>query len=270
MKKKLDEKKIRSALTVGAGLILLVIAISVSRNGLFKKNNAPQNSSGNSSNDTLGLSVSQLQQRMKLDKNLVIIDIRNQESFQNEHVLDSINISASETAPYISGSGNNNNFVIIDNDGEISPKIAASIIKKNENATVYYLTGGLAQWKTEYGTLINDADPASFSDQAKVKYITSDELKSLIDRNSDIHIIDVRDNNSYGNGHIKSAVNIPLDKLEKRRKEIPLNKQIIICDDNGLLAYKASVKLFNMGTFGAKTLFDGLDSWKQKGFEVIK
>ena len=50
----------------------------------------------------------------------------------------------------------------------------------------------------------------------------------IIEENPDhIMLIDVRDADEYARGHFKSAINIPVDDLEKKIKDLPLDKTIV-------------------------------------------
>jgi 3-mercaptopyruvate sulfurtransferase SseA len=60
------------------------------------------------------------------------------------------------------------------------------------------------------------------------KRITIDEVRAELDKNKDnIIIVDVRDKNSYETNHIKSAINIPVNDVAQRAKELPRDKMII-------------------------------------------
>ncbi len=67
----------------------------------------------------------------------------------------------------------------------------------------------------------------------------------------DIHpddfILDVRTAKEYNQGHIKNAVNIPLDELRQHPDEIPKDRKIIIHCAGGLRAYFAYRILFQSG-----------------------
>jgi rhodanese-related sulfurtransferase len=265
------EKKNQLAILIGGILILLVSIISVTKNQIAKNETQSNSNISATSSDSNAITSDQLQQRIRLDKNLKIIDVRDPNVFQTEHIFNSANVDVKGVAAFISGVGSKDfNFVLIDDDGTLGPRLVSEVLKNVKEAKLFALKGGFADWKKQYGATIKDADPASFSDQAKVKYITTDDLKSMLDKSSNLFIIDVRESSAFTQGHIKNATNIPLAQVEASQDKIPLGKQIIVYDDNGLLAFKAAVKLFDMGIFDAKTLFDGFQTWQQKGFEVQK
>lgn len=58
-----------------------------------------------------------------------------------------------------------------------------------------------------------------------IREITGDELLKLDDS---YKIIDVRSEEEYKNGHIKNAINIPLDKIEGHDFDLDKNDKLII------------------------------------------
>ena len=65
----------------------------------------------------------------------------------------------------------------------------------------------------------------------EVGRVTADELKQMIDTNADFVLVDTRDENSYDNGHIEGAINIPSypggQPLFNKLKALPTGKEII-------------------------------------------
>jgi 3-mercaptopyruvate sulfurtransferase SseA len=67
-----------------------------------------------------------------------------------------------------------------------------------------------------------EARPAMATEAAR---ITTDELKAAIAKN-EVVIIDTRSPDAYAAGHIEGALNVPLQGLEARLKELPKTKLI--------------------------------------------
>lgn len=64
------------------------------------------------------------------------------------------------------------------------------------------------------------------------------DMDNLIGR-SDITLLDVREKYEYDNGHFKNAINIPLDQLRERCKEIDPSKPVYVNCQSGLRSYIA-------------------------------
>ncbi|NPV06993.1 MAG: rhodanese-like domain-containing protein [Anaerolineae bacterium] len=57
--------------------------------------------------------------------------------------------------------------------------------------------------------------------------ITPEELRRRLDQGEDITVVDVRPAESYRNGHIRSAIHIPRDRLPSRLEEIPRDRPVV-------------------------------------------
>ena len=219
-----------------------------------------------------GISSANLLKKINSEENFEILDIRDQDSFLLEHIIDSQNITPEDLIKNLGSLDKNKQYYLVDNLGLTSiEQELMDIFLQSGFQKIGYLEGGIYNWTTELNPVIEFGNPKSLSNQSKVNYITSDELKKLItEEEKTLLIIDVRSGKDFAAGHLKNAINIPLDSLESRRKEVSSYKRMILYDDTGLLAFQGAVRLFDMAVLNVFALSDGLNSWKQKGFEVVK
>ena len=82
------------------------------------------------------------------------------------------------------------------------------------------LYGGSAAVEVKGGTEEGSIDPAQFK-------------KILAENPESIMLVDVRDADEFQAGHIPSAVNIPVDQLEKRIGELPADKPVVFVCTTG-------------------------------------
>lgn len=84
-----------------------------------------------------------------------------------------------------------------------------------------------------------------------------------------VTVIDVRPPEEYAQGHIAGALNIPLDKLKQRLKELPRDRETVAyCRGPWcVLSYEAVARLRKAG-IDARRLEDGLPEWRRAGLPV--
>jgi rhodanese-related sulfurtransferase/predicted transcriptional regulator len=93
----------------------------------------------------------------------------------------------------------------------------------------------------------------------------------LLDRARDglVTVIDVRPPEEYVQGHIAGALNIPLDTLETRLRELPRDREIVAyCRGPWcVLSFEAVARLRDAG-IEARRLEDGLPEWRRAGLPI--
>jgi hypothetical protein len=73
------------------------------------------------------------------------------------------------------------------------------------------------------------AAPAPADDpEVPEKYISVDDAKALVDKRQPVVFVDVREKPQYDDLHIKGAVNIPLDSLRGRLRDVPRNDLLVL------------------------------------------
>ncbi|AQS37911.1 Zn-dependent hydrolase, glyoxylase [Shewanella psychrophila] len=85
-------------------------------------------------------------------------------------------------------------------------------------------------------------------------------------------IIDVREQETFSQGHIKDAINIPRGQLEFRVNEVlpDPTKRIAVCCESGTLSTLATATLRSLGYSHAVALEQGVNAWKQLGYPLVK
>ncbi len=114
----------------------------------------------------------------------------------------------------------------------------------------------------------------------EVLRIKAEELKPMIDKGSDLIIVDVRDSGSYEAGHIKGAINIyydptadPMD-LQMRLVALSMDKLIVAycdCTDDASSA-KIADELYKLGydRDKSKALAGGSLRWMELKYPLVK
>ena len=98
---------------------------------------------------------------------------------------------------------------------------------------------------------------------------TPHQLKELMDQKlPTLLVVDVRDKASYDKEHIPGAINIPLQELLGRLRDIPKEKTVVCyCwTYSCALATKACLDLAHKD-YKVQELFGGIRAWKEAGFD---
>jgi len=194
------------------------------------------------------------------NKTYQLVDIRQPEEFELKHIESSISIPLSSINEEVHLIDQKKIIVIIDRGEGIEGKLFTAHLEK-EGARSKYLEGGIVGYAQEGYSLITKGNPTSNQDLAKVTTLNASQIGEKILGGELIAFVDTRPKHLYDQNHIKGAVNIPLEELERRKRDLPIRK-IVVYDDNPLRSFRAAVRLYDMGIFGA---YNSLDE-----FQVLK
>lgn len=97
----------------------------------------------------------------------------------------------------------------------------------------------------------------------KVPEINAAELKAQLDQPEALQLIDVRSAGEYASGHIKGAINVPVQQLRSALPTLALDPQrpvIAICAS----AHRSppAVRLLRRAGYDAKQLRNGMIAWQ--------
>jgi rhodanese-related sulfurtransferase len=101
-----------------------------------------------------------------------------------------------------------------------------------------------------------------------VRDLTAAQARKLLSRTPKAFLLDVRTPDEYRQGHLRGAVLVPLSDLERRVREVPRNRTVLVyCAVGsrsrmaaGLLAGKGYAQVYNMS--------DGIVGWYRSGLPI--
>jgi len=106
---------------------------------------------------------------------------------------------------------------------------------------------------------------------ARVPFIAMSELNTrLAGRPNDLIVLDVREKDAFGAGHIPGARHLPRGQLELRiNEELPdPTLRIVVYCEFGKISTLAAATLRELGFMRATALDGGMKAWREGGFQV--
>ena len=104
-----------------------------------------------------------------------------------------------------------------------------------------------------------------------IKSIEAPELKSMLDGNQDIVLIDCREQQEWDDGHIEAAKFLPLSEMEDRFGEIGgKDAKIILQCRSGKRSMRAAEFLEDQGYNDLTNLEGGILGWLDNEYSTVK
>ena len=101
----------------------------------------------------------------------------------------------------------------------------------------------------------------------KFETVSPQQAKELQDAGA--VLIDVRESHEYRSGHAPGAKHIALGVIERRLKEIPKERQILVICQSGMRSSQAA-KVLSSNGYQVVNVLGGMTNWQRSGLKVIK
>jgi len=108
---------------------------------------------------------------------------------------------------------------------------------------------------------------------ARVPFVSITELADRVLRNDlGLVLLDVREKEAFGEGHIPGARHLPRGQLELRvNKELPdPTQRILVCCEFGHISTLAAATLRELGYMQAAALDGGMKTWREAGHPITQ
>lgn len=137
---------------------------------------------------------------------------------------------------------------------------------------VFLLYGDVYFWIT--GNHLGESKVAGEkAKKSEIPTIDTNELTAKINSGEVFLLLDVRTTQEFTSGHIKQAVNLPLDQIDNQIGKLALAKSyeiITMCDGTGCnRSDQAAAKLIGLGFSNVKSYHDGITAWQLAGKPVV-
>lgn len=94
------------------------------------------------------------------------------------------------------------------------------------------------------------------------QHMNIQQLSDLMDSDTSVHIVDIRDPQSFAAGHIIHAMALDNDNVQSFINNTPKNEAVVVCCYHGNSSQSAAQFLFEQGFTNAYSLDGGFEMWK--------
>ena len=105
---------------------------------------------------------------------------------------------------------------------------------------------------------------------AAEKNISAREARTLLDTNKNVYLLDVRTPQEYSQGRLAGSVLIPIGEFERRIREVPKNKTIVVYCAVGSRSKPVAGFLAQQGYKNVYNMTDGIVGWYRNGFPILR
>ena len=182
----------------------------------------------------------------------LILDTRNPETFAKGFIPNSINIGIEGNfAPWVGAMiPDIRQPILIVADENKEEEVITRLARVGYDQSIGYLKGGYTSWKN------------SGRESDSIESISADEFAERMKNEKNITVLDVRKPGEFEGGHIRGAVNIPLDFISENMAQIPADRKSYVHCAGGYRSMIFSSILKSRG-------FDKLVNIRS-GFKAIK
>lgn len=249
---------------IGLLAIFALIAIFIVKNYSPNQQNdaSPQETAaGDSQDPQVPLIQPEDVAKLIFDSNYQLTDIREQSLFDGIHIEGSINLPFSSIENYASAFDKHKKIIVIDTNNSLEGKLLTQHLI-NGGLDARLMEGGFDYYYLKSLPTISAGNPDSVHDQTKATPLAAKELNDIVLGGARFNFVDVRPEIAFKKSHIEGAINIPLEQIENRKKEVPVGK-VITCDDDPLRSFQAAVRLYDLNFWGVYYLSEPLDMLEQ-------
>lgn len=104
----------------------------------------------------------------------------------------------------------------------------------------------------------------------QVQSLSAGEAREMLQKNSQLFLLDVRTPEEYARARIEGGNLIPIDQLAARQAEIPANRPVLVYCAVGSRSSQAADFLAARRKQPVYNLFGGIWAWQLRGFPVLQ
>ena len=197
-----------------------------------------------------------------------VVDARTRVEYEENHIAGAVNCPASQTQALLPKlvKDKSRELIFYCNGPKCtkSQKAARAAIALGYQNVLEY-NEGLPGWGKAKMPIAGTPLPP-----VDVPAVAAGDLAAQLKSGKHPFILDLRDAQEFNAYHLKGAVNIPLDEVEKRLREIPKAGEVVIACHAGQQSIVGARLLHHLGVGIAslRRLDGGILAWQQKGLPL--
>jgi hydroxyacylglutathione hydrolase len=198
---------------------------------------------------------------MENRENIVLVNVSGFLECMDSRIPASLCVACEETAGRADLLARDRNAKLVFYGGNAPVEGNCEIIGEAQRAgfaNLYILKGGLTAWKRAgYETESVNRIPRVVGPALK-----PGKLKAWLNMAPTALIIDLRSPAAYRSNHIAGAVNMPLASLHRTYQELPLDRSLLVIDEDGSRSFLAASYLQRKGFENVQRLEGGMTAWQ--------
>jgi rhodanese-related sulfurtransferase/predicted transcriptional regulator len=156
-------------------------------------------------------------------------------------------------------------------------KLAGLIVARKQGQFVFYrIAGDEVVGLLSAMSTVGEAHVAEIERIVRMYFFSKDDFEpippaELLDRarRGLVTVLDVRPPEEFASGHVPGALNIPVEQLARRLRDLPKGKEVIAyCRGPFCLMSFEAVQLLRKKGIKARRLQDGMPEWRTAGLPV--
>jgi len=203
--------------------------------------------------------LSPVEFRAEMEKGALVIDTRMPHSFGGAHIrntysiwLEGIPSFAGWLLPYDSPV-----LLVVEDKGHLETAVRY-LVRLGYDNIAGFLNGGIAAW------YIEDLPIQGFN------LLSVHDLKSMLEKDEELFILDVRSDEEWESGHIEGARHIYVGHVKDNLDMIPKQCQVVVYCGSGRRSNIAASVLKMNGYNKIFNVLGSMSAWKTAGYEVVK
>jgi hydroxyacylglutathione hydrolase len=212
---------------------------------------------------TAGVEVMPLAPRqveLKRSEGALIVDVRTDLQFDEAHIPGSVAITALHAGfgTKLAWVADRDQEIVLvgrdDDEGRRAARLATAVgIRKLGG----FLGGGMTAWRAED------------REAARIERVRADELHERAERDGDLQILDVREQDEWDRGHIPDSIHVPYHDIHAMPDDVDPERPVaVICASGQRSAVAASLIARYGGERVAHVVEGGVGTWERAGHPV--